>query len=395
MGIGRMTDQQTPNGEPPADTEQEERSPGMIARAAGVSQIGSFVILVCGILYFAQSLLLPVTLAFLFALVLSPVIRVFKRRGIPEGITASLLVVMVAAGVGFGTYSLSGPVTRWIEDAPQIGWELRRKLATLSESAEKVQRAQKQIEEATEQDTEPGVDKVVVKEPGLLSRAAQGAPEVLAGAALTFVLLLFLLASGDMFYEKLVRALPTLKNKKMGLRIARDIEREISRYLFTISFINLGLGVVIGAGLYAIGMPNPVLWGVVATLLNFVPYVGALVGIGTVGVVALVSLPTLGHAALAPAFYMICTTIEGQFVTPAMVGRRLQINAVAVFLAIAFWGWLWGFFGIFMAVPLLIIVKTFSRHIDGLGGLEEFLAARQSGTTIRQVTDEEEEERGK
>ena len=395
MGIGRMTDQQTPNGEPPADTEQEERSPGMIARAAGVSQIGSFVILVCGILYFAQSLLLPVTLAFLFALVLSPVIRVFKRRGIPEGITASLLVVMVAAGVGFGTYSLSGPVTRWIEDAPQIGWELRRKLATLSESAEKVQRAQKQIEEATEQDTEPGVDKVVVKEPGLLSRAAQGAPEVLAGAALTFVLLLFLLASGDMFYEKLVRALPTLKNKKMGLRIARDIEREISRYLFTISFINLGLGVVIGAGLYAIGMPNPVLWGVVATLLNFVPYVGALVGIGTVGVVALVSLPTLGHAALAPAFYMICTTIEGQFVTPAMVGRRLQINAVAVFLAIAFWGWLWGFFGIFMAVPLLIIVKTFSRHIDGLGGLEEFLAARQSGTTIRQVTDEEEGESGK
>lgn len=382
-----MTDEQTSDRDLPDATATEDRSFGFIARAAEISQIGSFMILVCGILYFAQSLLLPVTMAFLFALVLSPVIRAFKRRGVPEGITALLLVVMVAAGVGVGTYSLSGPVTRWIEEAPQIGMELRRKLSTLSESAAKVQEAQKQIEEATEQATEPGVDEVVVKESGLLSRAAQGAPEALAGAALTFVLLLFLLASGDMFYEKLVRALPTLQNKKMGLRIARDIEREISQYLFTISIINLGCGVVIAAGLYTIGMPNPILWGVAATLLNFVPYVGALVGIAMVGIVALVSFPTLGHAALAPAFYMICTTLEGQFVTPALVGRRLQINAVAVFLAIAFWGWLWGFFGIFIAVPLLIIVKTFSRHIDGLGGLEEFLAARQSENTRPQVTD--------
>lgn len=389
-----MTDEHTSDRELPSGASPENRGSGLVERAAELSQIGSFLILVCGILYFAQSLLLPVTLAFLFALVLSPVIRAFKRRGVPEGITAFLLVVMVATGVGFGTYSLSGPVTRWIEDAPQIGWELRRKLAVLSESAEKVQEAQKQIEEATEQDTEPGVDKVVVKEPGLLSRAAQGAPEVAAGAALTFVLLLFLLASGDMFYEKLVRALPTLKNKKMGLRIARDIEREISRYLFTISVINFCLGVVIAGGLYAIGMPNPILWGVVATLLNFVPYVGALVGIATVGIVALVSLPTLGHAVLAPIFYLLCTTIEGQFVTPAMVGRRLQINAVAVFLAIAFWGWLWGFFGIFMAVPLLIVVKTFSRHVEGLGGLEEFLAARQSGTTMQHLTDDSADGRG-
>ena len=347
-------------------------------KAVKTSIIGSFLILLFAVLYFARSLLLPVLLAFLFTLILSPVVRALKRRGIPESVTAFLLVLAVGGFIGGGVYWLSDPVSKWVEDAPKIGSQLRLKLVSLRKPVEKIMEAQKQVDEATTQKAEPGVQEVVVKEPGLISQAARGAPDFLAGVGLALVLLLFLLASGDMFYEKLVRVLPTLTDKKQGLRIARDVEREVSRYLLTISAINAGLGAIVAGGLYALGMPNPILWGVVAAILNFIPYLGAIIGVAVVGVIAIVSFPTLGQALLAPAFYLACTVIEGQFVTPALVGRRMQINAVSVFLAVAFWGWLWGFVGIFIAVPVLIVVKIFSHHVAALGGLEEFLNPRGS-----------------
>lgn len=340
------------------------------------SIIGIFLVLFFAALYLAQSLLLPVTLAFLFALILSPVVRAAHRRGIPEGLAAIALVAAITGGILAGGYVMSGPVMKWINHAPQIGRELRGRLVSFNGTLEQVKEAQKQVEEATGQERDPGVQEVVIEDPSLLSKAAEGISEVAAGTVLTLVLLLFLLASGDMFYEKLVRALPTLHDKKKGLVIARAIEREISRYLLTITAINTGLGICIGAGLWAIDVPNPVLWGSVAIVLNFVPYLGALAGMSLVAVVAMVSMPSFEQALLAPAWYFFCNAVEGQFVTPALVGRRLRINAVAVFLAIAFWGWLWGVVGVFIAVPLLIIVKVFCSHVDGFGALDEFLSER-------------------
>ncbi|RCK43090.1 hypothetical protein TH25_22355 [Thalassospira profundimaris] len=342
-----------------------------------VSIVGLFVISVCGVLYFAQSLLLPVVLAGLFSLILSPVVRWFFRRGIPEPVTALVLVLSMTACVFAGGYWLSAPISHWIDDAPRIEKQLQLKLAEMAGTIENIQEAQRKVEKATRQDPKSNVQEVVVKEPNLLNQAARGAPEIFGGIGLTVVLLLLMLASGDMFYEKLIKALPTFKDKKRGLRIAKDIEREISRYLLTVFVINVCLGICVAAGLSFTDMPNPVLWGLAAALLNFVPYLGALVGIGIVAIVSLVSLPTLGAALVPPAIYMACTVIEGQFVTPSLVGRRLQINSVAVFLAIAFWGWLWGAVGIFMAVPMLIIIKVLSHHVDGLGWLSEFLGARE------------------
>jgi predicted PurR-regulated permease PerM len=366
---------------PPVDDSldrQDERPESLADRAVKFSIIGSFLILLFGVLYFAQSLLLPVMLAFLFALILSPIVRTLLRYGIPEGVTAVMLVVMMATTVTGGVYFLSEPAAEWFRNAPSIGMELKRKLEYLREPVETLKEAEKQVEEATGGEAEFGVQEVVVKEPGLLSRAARGAPDVIAGGILTLVLLLFLLASGDMFYEKLVRVLPTLTDKKQGLRIARDVEREVSRYLLTITTINIALGIVIAAAFHAIGMPNPILWGVVATALNFIPYVGAIIGITIAAIVSIVSFPTLGQALAAPVIYMAVTLMEGQFATPALVGRRLQINGVSVFLAVAFWGWLWGFAGIFIAVPVLIVIKVFALHVDGLGGLHEFLSPRNS-----------------
>ena len=360
------------------ETEDDEVVQIAMSKPVQFSIIGSFMILLLCAFYYAQNLLLPIVVAFLSALVLSPIVRTLKRSGIHESISAFLLVVLFAGVFGLTVYSLSGPISQWIEEAPRIGQELRTKLKTLRRPMEQIDAAQKQLEDATQGTTDPRIQEVAVREPGLLSKIAQGVPNIFAGAAVTFVLLLFLLASGDMFYEKLVRVLPTLTDRKRGLRIAYDIEREVSRYLLTITIINFALGAVIGAGLFVLGMPNPILWGLIAALLNFVPYIGAITGMAVVSIVAMVSFPTVGHALLAPAFYMFCSAIEGQFITPALVGRRLQINAIAVFLAIVFWGWIWGVIGVFVAVPMLIVVKVFCRHIESLSGLDEFLSARDN-----------------
>ncbi|WP_404420832.1 AI-2E family transporter [Thalassospira australica] len=342
-------------------------------RARTVSVIGTFVILAFGCFYVAQSLLLPVILAFLLALVFSPVVRTLARYRIPQSLTALAVVLTLATSVIAGVYGLSEPVSKWIDDAPRIERQLRLRLADLGGPLEKLRDVQKKVEEATDQDDEAETQKVVVQEPTMISQAAQGAPEIVAGIALMFVLLLFILSSGDMIYQKMVRALPTFGDRRKGLRIAHDIEREVSRYLLTISAINICLGVIIGTLLAIVGMPNPVLWGIVAAVLNFVPMLGAVVGVGIVGMVALVSMPTTATALLPPAIYLFCTVIEGQFLTPALVGNRLRINAVAVILAIAFWGWIWGFIGVLVAVPLLIVTSVFAKHVEGLGGLREML----------------------
>ena len=342
-----------------------------------VSLVGLFMLTLTAALYFAKDFLLPVSLAFLFALVLSPVVRFFAKRHVPAPVTAFILVASLFGVVAAGSYFLSGPVGHWIDNAPRLGWQLRDKIAALRQPVEAVKQASEQVDQLT-RGNDSNVQRVVVKEPGLMSRAASGLPELAAHVTLTLVLLLFLLASGDLFYEKLVKALPTLSDKKRALRIARDVEHEVSRYLFTIFLINLALGVWIGLGVYLIGLPNPILWGIAAALLNFIPYLGAVVGICLVAVVGLVSFDDAGYALLAPVFYLVSAVIEGQFLTPWIVGKRLELNTVVVFLAVAFWGWLWGIVGALIAVPMLVVVKVFTDHVEALSALGEFLTERHS-----------------
>jgi predicted PurR-regulated permease PerM len=353
-------------------------------RARTISVIGTFGVLLLACLYIAQSLLVPVIMAFLLSLVFSPVVRSLLVLRIPRGISALAIVLALSATVIAGIYGLSGPVSGWIDEAPNIERQLRLRLADLSEPLDKLREAQQQVSEATDQNNDAeDVQKVVVTEPNLISQAAQGAPDLLAGIAMMAVLLLFILSAGDQVYEKLVRALPTFGDRRKGLRIAHDVEREVSRYLATISAINIILGIVIGCVMALIGMPNPVLWGILAAVLNYVPILGALTGIAIVAVVGLVSMQTTSEALLAPALYFACTALEGQIITPALVGNRLRINSIAIVLAVAFWGWMWGPVGILVAVPLLIVTRVIANHVDGLGGLRELLGPHAVGNGNR------------
>lgn len=371
---------------PSNDTKGMPADPRMIARALvyrrarTISVIGTFMVLLLGCLYVAQSLLLPVFLAFLLSLVFSPLVRTLARFRVPNAVTAFAVVLTLSASVIAGVYGLSGPVSGWIDEAPQIERQLRLRLADLSEPLDKLREAQQQVSEATEQDNDgEDVQKVVVAEPNLISQAAQGAPDIMAGIMLMLVLLLFILSGGDRIYEKLIRALPTFGDRRKGMRIAHDVEREVSRYLATITAINILLGIVVGSLMAIVGLPNPVLWGIAAAILNYVPILGALTGVAIVAVVALVSMQTTAEALIAPGLYLACTVIEGQIITPALVGNRIRINSIAIVLAVAFWGWMWGVVGILVAVPLLIVTRVIANHVEGLGGLRELLGPHVRG----------------
>jgi predicted PurR-regulated permease PerM len=363
---------------PPASPAPDAASPSEpLDKVHKAAVIGIFLILAVGLLYFAKDFFLPVSLAFLLALVLSPVVRGLRRRGIPEPVSAILLVVFVLAGLGASVYGLSGPLAKWVDNAPSIAAQMQQRFASVRGPVQKIIEASGHVEQMGKKPDQT-VQKVVVEEPGILTRAATGLPSVATHVGVTLILLLFLLASGDMFYEKLVKSLPTFGDKIRGVKIARDVEREVSRYLLTVTMINIGLGVAIFVAMYATGLPNPGLWGMMAAVFNFIPYIGAFTGLALVSIVSLVSFDTLYAAMWPPLAFAGITLIEGQFLSPLLVGRRLELNVVAVFVAVAFWSWIWGLIGAFMAVPMLVTVKVFADHVDGLGALGEFLAARDA-----------------
>lgn len=339
--------------------------------------IGIFLLLVIAGIAYARNFLMPVVLAFLLALVFSPVRRFLERRGIPSGLSALCIVGALLAVLLAGVLLLAAPVQGWLADAPQIAAELEWKARSLFGKAQAVIEASKQVEEATSA-TDEDVQEVVVREPGMFTNMALMAPGYLAQTVFTLVLLLFLLASGDMFYEKIVHVLPTFRDRRQAMRIAYDIERKLSRYLFTITVINAALGVAIGVAMWLMSMPNPLLFGVIAFALNFVPYLGAVTGVAIALVVGLLSFAQPAAAIVPALVYFAITTIEGQFVTPYFVGRRLEMNTVVIFLSITFWAWLWSVMGMLLAVPLLVTIRAFCEHIPELMPVGKFLAARGS-----------------
>jgi predicted PurR-regulated permease PerM len=366
------------NDVPAAEGDEAARAVIADRRLFRFCVIGIFLFALIYALYFARDFFMPVVLAFLLALMLTPLVRVLGKHGVPPPLSATFLVFLSVIFFGAIGYFLSGPAIQLANDAPSIGRRVGERLAQIQHPFQKIVDISTQIEKITGAAEEPGVQKVVVAQPGIISQAAGNLISGSTSAAIVFVLSIFLLASGTMFYEKIVQSFTRMSEKKRALRVVYDVEREISRYLLTVAIINAALGLAIGSGLWLLGVPNAPVWGVLAALLNFLPYIGAAATILMVAAISLISFESLSFALIPPAYVICCNVIEGQLVTPLVVGRRLEINAVAIFIAVAFWSWLWGFIGALIAVPLLVIIKVFCDHFDGLSHIGNFLSAQQS-----------------
>lgn len=337
---------------------------------------GIFVLLVFYTLYFARGFFLPVVLALLLTFLLAPLVRGLTRLRIPGTIAAAIVILTLLGGTVYAVYSLSGPAADWIERAPQGMRRVERRIRDIQRPVEEVRQAAEQVEERVEEiagGTRQRPREVQVEGRTLTSIVLGQTQAFLAGAVVMVILLYFLLASGDLFLRKLVRVLPRLSDKKAAIEIARATEDHISKYLTTVTLINVGLGVAVGIAMRLAGMPNPVLWGVAAGLLNFVPYLGPLVAAGMIALVSLLTFEEVGRALVAPGLYLGLNALEGYLFTPLLLGRRLLLNPVMIFLGIIFWGWLWGIPGALLAVPILATFKIFCDHIEPLAPIGEFL----------------------
>ena len=332
----------------------------------------------------ARLFLMPVVLAFLLALVFSPLCRFWRRRGMPEWLSAAIIVFGLIVGILTITASLAYPVTQWMDDAPSIMREVERKMKGLTGMAQAVAEAGERVQDATETATNGGGGdepvEVVVQESGPLTTVAFQAPLIAAQTVFVLILLYFILASGTHFYDRLVKVMPTFADKKRALAIAYDIEKEVSRYLFAITAINAGLGVAVAVAFTLLGMPSPIAFGLMVFALNFMPFIGAMIGTVISFAVALVVMDTAGSAFFVAFVFFSLTSIEGQIITPMLVGRHLQLNTVVILLSVAFWAWLWSIMGMLMAVPLLVTLRVLCRHVPQLEGLGHFLSAKDADT---------------
>ena len=370
---------ETPAGATPAGDESAPAPPppvnGEPLRGLTWSAIGLFLLALIYTLRFAGPFVFPIVVGALLAFVLRPVVRGLKRLRVPEPLGAALVVGSVVAATVFGVISLGTPAARWLERAPETLQQVEHRLRTVLAPVAEVGEATEKVEDLTDLPEPAGAEptEVEIKGPGLRQRLLTNVWEFGAGLVVMLTLLFFLLASGDFFLRKLVHVLPRLRDKILAVEIAHRIEADVSRYLFVVTLLNAGFGVTVGVAMALLGMPNPGLWGVLAGVTNFIPYLGGLACTVVLALVALLTFGTVERALLVAGVFIALNFVESHFVTPAVLGRRLELNPVAVFVGLLFWGWLWGVGGALLAVPLLATAKIFCDHIERLRPVGEFL----------------------
>jgi len=340
-----------------------------------IALTGLFLLAIFYTIYFVRSLLLPFVLALLLSYLLRPIVRGLAKIKIPPLIGSALLLLWLVGAIGYGVSLLAAPAAGWIEKAPYSLHQLQQRLTPFKKPMAQVAEASGAIEKLTTAEAAPAKTQTVeVKQHPFIDRLYAHTSDLLLSALTTVILLYFLLAYDGVFLAKSIRLMPTLSDKKRAVTIAHEIEAQISRYLFTITLINICLGIAVGTAVGFLGLPNPLLWGVLVAVLNFIPYLGALVGIGCMLLAALLSFDSLGFALVFPAAYLALATIEGNFITPFVMGRRLTLNPVLVLLSLTFWGWMWGIAGVLLAVPILAAFKIFCTHLEPMEPLAEFMS---------------------
>jgi len=331
-------------------------------------------VLVLYTLYFSSTVAVPVVLACMFNLVLTPVVLALERINIPAPLGAGLVVLVVLLLVGLGALTLAQPAADWLRRLPYI-------IDQLADRLDFVQVPAKQLKEAEEALTNLGATapdeatQVVVMPRSVTLRELllNETTRFTIGAVTTLALLYFMLAMGDKFLRRLVAALPDFRTKKQAVEIAHQLQSDMSHYLLTVSVINVAFGAIVAGAMFAAGMPNPLLWGVMAGLLNYVPFLGHTVSTIVIAVVGLLSFPELGAALIPAGLFIVIAALEGNVITPMVLARRLTLNPVAVVAALLIWGWMWGIVGMLLAVPLLVVAKIACDKIEPLHPVGEFL----------------------
>lgn len=318
-------------------------------------------------LYAAREIILPITTAILLALTLRPVVRYLKRRQVPELVSAfgllASMIVFVALGFGF----LIGPAEDWMKSTPQKIREARQKLDPVFERFTGWMQASSRVEALTHSEA---VDEkpmpVEIKQSAISKNLAVAnvTGGFLGAVVLVLAMSFFILFNGDRFLNNVLRTLPQLSQKRIAVELVHEVELGIASYLFTVTCINLVMGLIATILAFLSGLPNPLLWGVMVCLFNYIPLFGPMVAFAILSIVSILSIEPIGYAFIPPVIFASISMVEGNLVTPALLGKSMNLHPIVVLISLTFWGWIWGLTGAIIAIPLLAVFKIICEKFD-------------------------------
>jgi predicted PurR-regulated permease PerM len=342
-----------------------------------------------GLLWWASAVFVPILLSLLISHALEPAVALLERRRIPRGLGVFVVIMSTVALFGYGVYALGEPASTFIDQMPaqaqKLRMEFERRARDGSSTLDRVQQAANELERAATTASKPapapsGVQRVRIEEPpfhlgDLAWRGSRGLLEFLAECAVVFFLTYYLMLAGNFYRRKIAgMAGPTLSRKRLVLRILDDIDRQIRRYLLARAMISLIVAVATGGVLAALGMKQAVMWGVVAGVLNVIPYVGPIAAITGITIAGFAQFDNLTQTGLVAGAASLIAFLEGNIVTPKLTGHAGSMNAAAIFTGILFWGWLWGAWGMLLAVPMMTAIKAVCTHVEELHPIAALLS---------------------
>ena len=339
------------------------------------------------VLQYAQAMIIPIVLAVLISYALEPVIAWLERRRVPRALGAAVVLLSLVAAGGWLLYGLRSQATAIVEQLPQAARRFRQSVEsdrpTAASAIQQVQKAATELERAANSATPPppptGIQRVQVETPPIkisdyLMWGSLGVVAAVGQLVLILFLVYFLLSSGDLYRRKLVKiAGPSLTDKRVTVQILQEIDRQIEMFLIVEVFTSLVVGLATWLAFLALGVEQAAVWGVLAGLFNSIPYFGPVIVTGATSVVAFLQFGSLRMAIVVGAVSLIITSLEGFLLTPWLTSRATRMNAVAIFVGLLFWGWVWNVWGMLLAVPMLMVMKVVCDHVDDFKGISELL----------------------
>jgi len=355
-------------------------------KVAVFALVGVFLLSLCTALWAAQAIFIPIVLAVLVSYALQPVHRLFVRVGLPQMIAAGLSIGLTMAAIGGAAFAMRAQADSFIERLPAVARRARAELRDGTGATSAMTHVEQAAHEITGGTPEPpppgqrGVTRIQV-EPSpfsvrqMLWRSTGGLFAMAGQALVVIVLTFYFLASGDLYKRKLVKIVGTrMAEKRLTVEILNDIDRHVARYLAVRVLISAIVAAATWLAFWALGMPEPAVWGIAAGLLNVIPYLGPICITATATIVAFVHFNSVSHALLVGVAAGGIGMAEGFGITPVLMGRAGRMNGAAVFIALTCWGFLWGLWGLLLAVPMTMAIKVICDHVDGLNDVSEILS---------------------
>lgn len=334
---------------------------------------GIFTMMALAALYVVRELAVPIVLAFILNALFQPMMRLLSRVRVPRVVGALVVVLALCGLLAAVVLPLTGPAVGWFAQAPQAVQKLENWIVVLKGPMEQVAKVTAGVEKLADNAATPVIP-VTVKGEGLGSMLFSGTRSAIVGLFTTMLLLFFLLIAGDMFLRRMVELLPTYSDRKQAVEISREVERNISQYLVTVSVMNLIVGVITGIAAHFCGLADPLLWGTLAFVLNYIPIIGPLVCTAILFLAGLLTFDSAWTALIPAGIYLAVHLIEADSITPMLLARRFTLNPVLIVIAIVFWYWMWGVVGAFLAVPMLASFKLVCDRVASLSAIGHFIS---------------------